>query len=120
MSSFKTREEADAFAEELRMRGHKAYVLEAKVPGRGTWYRVRVGPVSDTSRGGVVSLELRIEGARRAVHRAALVTLMSSLPLWAIGLLLAMVAPFLARAVTTAFDAHARKRSEDAIARARK
>jgi cell division septation protein DedD len=44
VSSFKTREEADAFSQQLRVRGHKAYVLEAKVAGRGTWYRVRVGP----------------------------------------------------------------------------
>ncbi len=44
VSSFKTREEADAFAQQLRVRGHKAYVAEAKVQGRGTWYRVRVGP----------------------------------------------------------------------------
>jgi DedD protein len=44
VSSFKTREEADTFAQQLRLRGHKAYVLEAKVQGRGTWYRVRVGP----------------------------------------------------------------------------
>ncbi len=44
VSSFRTEPEADAFADQLRLRGHKAYVLEAKVPGRGTWYRVRVGP----------------------------------------------------------------------------
>ncbi len=44
VSSFKTREEADAFAQQLRVRGHKAYVLVANVQGRGTWYRVRVGP----------------------------------------------------------------------------
>jgi cell division protein FtsN len=44
VSSFKTRDEADKFAQELRMRGHHAYVLEARVDGRGVWYRVRVGP----------------------------------------------------------------------------
>lgn len=44
VSSFRSRDEADGFANELRTRGHKAYVLEAQVPGRGTWYRVRVGP----------------------------------------------------------------------------
>jgi DedD protein len=44
VSSFRTQAEGEAFAEQLRARGHKAYVLEAKVPGRGTWYRVRVGP----------------------------------------------------------------------------
>jgi cell division septation protein DedD len=44
VSSFKTRDEADAFAQQLRVRGHKAYVIQANVPSRGTWYRVRVGP----------------------------------------------------------------------------
>ena len=44
VSSFRTQAEGEAFADQLRARGHKAYVLEARVPGRGTWYRVRVGP----------------------------------------------------------------------------
>ena len=44
VSSFKTQSEAEQFAEQLRARGHKAYTLEARVAGRGTWWRVRVGP----------------------------------------------------------------------------
>ncbi len=44
VSSFRSQEEANQFADQLRARGHKAYVLEARVTGRGTWYRVRVGP----------------------------------------------------------------------------
>jgi DedD protein len=44
VSSFRTPIEAKAFADQLRARGHKAYVVEANVPNRGTWYRVRVGP----------------------------------------------------------------------------
>lgn len=44
VSSFRSRDEADAFAAQLRARKHKAYVVEAHVPSRGTWYRVRVGP----------------------------------------------------------------------------
>jgi cell division septation protein DedD len=44
VSSFRTQGEAQGFADQLRARGHKAYVLEAHVPGRGTWFRVRVGP----------------------------------------------------------------------------
>jgi len=44
VSSFRTQSEANDFADQLRARGHKAYVLEAHVPGRGTWFRVRVGP----------------------------------------------------------------------------
>lgn len=44
VSSFRTQPEANTFADQLRARGHKSYVIEAKVPGRGTWYRVRIGP----------------------------------------------------------------------------
>jgi DedD protein len=46
VSSFKTQAEAEQFADQLRARGHKAYALEARVAGRGTWWRVRVGPFS--------------------------------------------------------------------------
>jgi DedD protein len=44
VSSFRTQQEANDFADQLRARGHKAYVQEAHVTGRGTWFRVRVGP----------------------------------------------------------------------------
>jgi DedD protein len=44
VSSFKTKSEAEQFADQLRARGHKAYTVEANVVGRGTWWRVRVGP----------------------------------------------------------------------------
>ena len=44
VSSFRTQVEAQAFADQLRARSHKAYVLEAHVPGRGTWFRVRIVP----------------------------------------------------------------------------
>jgi DedD protein len=44
VSSFRTQTEADQFAAQLRARGHKSYVVEAHVPVRGTWYRVRIGP----------------------------------------------------------------------------
>jgi DedD protein len=44
VSSFRTQSEANDFADQLRARGHKSYVQEAHVTGRGTWFRVRVGP----------------------------------------------------------------------------
>jgi DedD protein len=44
VSSFRAQPDAESFALQLRARGHKAYVVEAHVPGRGTWFRVRVGP----------------------------------------------------------------------------
>lgn len=42
--SYRTREEAEVFSEALRTRGHDSFVLEGEVEGRGTFYRVRVGP----------------------------------------------------------------------------
>ncbi len=44
ISSFRSQSEANHFADQLRARSHRAHVTEARVPGRGTWYRVRVGP----------------------------------------------------------------------------
>lgn len=44
VSSFRTMAEADAFATQLRARGHKAHVQRAEIPGRGTWFRVKIGP----------------------------------------------------------------------------
>ena len=42
--SYDSPEGAQAFAAGLRARGHRAFVLSAQVEGRGTMYRVRVGP----------------------------------------------------------------------------
>ncbi|MBN1653683.1 MAG: SPOR domain-containing protein [Deltaproteobacteria bacterium] len=42
--SYESPEPARAFAEGLRARGHQAYVVSADVPGRGRYYRVRIGP----------------------------------------------------------------------------
>jgi cell division septation protein DedD len=43
-SSFRTDSEAASFVLALRQRGHHAYSEAAQVQGRGTWYRVRIGP----------------------------------------------------------------------------
>lgn len=42
--SYRSEEEAELFAEALRAKGHDAFVLEAEIEGRGTYYRVRIGP----------------------------------------------------------------------------
>lgn len=42
--SYDSPESAEAFAAGLRARGHRAFVMRAEVEGRGTMYRVRVGP----------------------------------------------------------------------------
>ncbi len=43
VASFQAKEDAEAFAQELRKRGHRAYHQAAYVPDRGLWHRVRVG-----------------------------------------------------------------------------
>jgi nickel-responsive transcriptional regulator NikR len=44
VASFRTDPEARSFETVLRQRGHHAFVETAQIPGRGTWYRVRIGP----------------------------------------------------------------------------
>jgi len=65
VSSFRTQTEADAFAAQLRARSHKAYVLEAHVPNRGTWYRVRIGPFP--SQHAAASYRVGFEGREHVV-----------------------------------------------------
>jgi cell division septation protein DedD len=65
VSSFRTQAEADTFSGQLRSRGHKAYVVEAHVPGRGTWYRVRIGPF--TSQHAASSYRSGFEGREHVV-----------------------------------------------------
>ena len=65
VSSFRTQGEADVFSGQLRARGHKAYVVEAHVPGRGTWYRVRIGPF--TSQHAAASYRSGFEGREHVV-----------------------------------------------------
>ncbi len=43
LSASQMREDADKFAAKLRERGYAPYVVESEVPGRGKWYRVRIG-----------------------------------------------------------------------------
>lgn len=43
LSASQDRQEADRFVAKLRERGFAPYIIEAQVPGRGTWYRVRMG-----------------------------------------------------------------------------
>lgn len=42
--SYERSQEAELFAEALRNRGHKAFVTTADLPGRGRYFRVRIGP----------------------------------------------------------------------------
>jgi len=43
VAAYKTYEEADAEAEKFRNQGYNAFIEIAELPGRGTWYRIKVG-----------------------------------------------------------------------------
>jgi DedD protein len=43
LSAFQNRPEAERFASRLRDRGYAPFIVSAEVPGKGTWYRVRMG-----------------------------------------------------------------------------
>lgn len=43
LSAAPSRAEADRFAQNLKGKGYAPYVVEAEVPGKGIWYRVRLG-----------------------------------------------------------------------------
>lgn len=50
VASCQTRKEAEEMKARLVSRGHQAYVVESAVPGKGTWYRVKVGKGLDAAR----------------------------------------------------------------------
>ena len=43
LSAYQDRTEADRFAASLRDKGYAPFIVEAKLPGKGTWFRVRMG-----------------------------------------------------------------------------
>lgn len=43
LSSFQDRQEAEMFMKKLRESGMKPYMMPANIPGRGVWFRVRLG-----------------------------------------------------------------------------
>ncbi len=47
VSAFQTEEEAEAYKASLNRKGYHPYVVAAEIPGKGMWYRVRVGRFED-------------------------------------------------------------------------
>ncbi len=43
LSSFQDKDEAESFQADMKAAGYKAYLVEAEVEGKGTWFRVRFG-----------------------------------------------------------------------------
>jgi cell division septation protein DedD len=62
-------DEAEKFAAKLRSKGYHATVAEADVPGKGRWYRVRVGRFDTRAQA-----EHYLDDFERETHLAAFVT----------------------------------------------
>jgi cell division septation protein DedD len=69
LSAFQDRAEADEFAKKISGSGFKPSIVAADIPGRGVWYRVRVGDFA-TQR---AALEAKAEFERK-LHLIAYVT----------------------------------------------
>lgn len=61
--------EADGYARRLRSQGYQALVAEAEVPGKGRWFRVRVGKFDSRA-----SAERYLVDFKRETHVEAFVT----------------------------------------------
>ncbi|HEU5061513.1 MAG TPA: SPOR domain-containing protein [Kofleriaceae bacterium] len=65
LSSFQTRAEADAFTAELKKAGYSLSITEANVPGKGTWFRVRLG--SYASHEEALAAKAEFEGKQKII-----------------------------------------------------
>ena len=61
VSAFQDRAEAQAQVDRLRERGHNPYLTSSVVPGRGRWYRVRIGRFD--SKGAAEAFRRKFEAA---------------------------------------------------------
>jgi cell division septation protein DedD len=69
-ASLKDLAEADAMVRKLKARGYSAYKTIALVPGKGIWFRIRVGRYSSRDAAGDVARKLKKEGYRPILIKA--------------------------------------------------
>ena len=60
VSAFQTQEEAEAYKKSLNRKGYHPYVVAAEIPGKGIWYRVRVGRFENKDAAAEAKAELAI------------------------------------------------------------
>jgi cell division septation protein DedD len=69
-ASLKDLAEADAMVKKLKEGGYPAYKTIALVPGKGIWFRIRVGRYSSRDTAGDVARKLKKEGYRPILIKA--------------------------------------------------
>ncbi|MBL8911450.1 MAG: SPOR domain-containing protein [Archangium sp.] len=71
LSAYQDRGEADRFADGLRDKGYAPYIVEANIPGKGTWYRVRMGRFGSKDQATRYMDDFRRETAMNAIVTTA-------------------------------------------------
>jgi DedD protein len=71
LAAYQDRGEADRFAAGLRDKGYAPYIVEASVPGKGTWFRVRMGRFGTKDAAGRYLEDFKRETAMNAIVTAA-------------------------------------------------
>ena len=64
VAAFKKAADADKLVSELKRKGFSAHRALGKVPGKGLWYRVRIGKYSDKTAAGKTVAKLKREGLK--------------------------------------------------------
>jgi cell division septation protein DedD len=59
LGSYKNRSQAEELEKEFKEKGYSAYVIEAHIPDKGTWYRVKIGDYDDLEQVKQVAAELQ-------------------------------------------------------------
>lgn len=67
LSAYQTKMDADRFVGGLKDKGYAPYVVEAVIPGKGTWYRVRMGRFPSKDAAGRYLQDFRRETAMNAI-----------------------------------------------------
>ncbi|NIP30195.1 MAG: hypothetical protein GTN99_03495, partial [Candidatus Dadabacteria bacterium] len=52
IASYKNEKDALELADKLESKGYEVYITKARVPQKGTWYRVRIGSYSSKNEAG--------------------------------------------------------------------
>ena len=71
LSAYQDRGEADRFAAGLRDKGYAPYIVEASIPGKGTWFRVRMGRFATKDAASRYMDDFRRETAMNAIVTTA-------------------------------------------------
>lgn len=71
LSAYQDKAEADRFAAGLRDKGYAPYIVEASIPGKGTWFRVRMGRFGSKDAASRYMDDFRRETAMNAIVTTA-------------------------------------------------